>query len=258
MRRLVYQVYVGPRSELYDFCTSSVQDYCEAHGFAHIVQTEPILRIEPDPATSGRSMGASRLGYLPIFEKENSFAYLETFDQVAVIDADVWARPGAPSIFAELEPGDDFAACVERDMPLTSRYRQKIRKYSSQQYRPLTDVDWRWDDDGAEFCNMGVMVFTRGLLQFLDGQTPTEFLHRGEFARFVDGLGFWKWSTDQTLLNWWLRSRRAVVRHLDWRWNALYAATLPGHCERAHFVHFFLRDHLPNKGENVEELVACL
>jgi len=41
-------------------------------------------------------------------------------------------------------------------------------------------------------------------------------------------------------------------KKLDWKWNALYTA-----CTRvreAHFVHFFLKDKLPNRGENIEQL----
>ena len=273
--RLIYQVYVGPRSKLYDFCVESVTAYCDRHEITHIVQTLPTLRIQPDPDTSGRSDGASRLGYLPIFEKENALALLEgaalnylygtraysnpfRYDQVAVIDADVWIRPGAPNIFDQLEPDDDFAAVVERDMPLTDKYFNKIRSYSHAQYDRLKDVDWDWDEDGAEFCNMGVMVMQKSLLRFLRGETPAEFLARPEFKRFVDGVGDWKWSTDQVLLNWWLRKEGAKVRFLDWRWNALYSALTPGHVEQAHFVHFFLRDHMPNKGEDVAELVKTL
>jgi hypothetical protein len=95
----------------------------------------------------------------------------------------------------------------------------------------------------------------RRLLHFLDGQSPAEFLARPEFKQFVDGVGQWKWSTDQTLLNWWLRGCGARVQPLNWRWNALYGALEPGSVEHAHFVHFFLRQWLPDKGENIAELV---
>lgn len=255
MRRLIYQVYVGERSKLYDYCTASVGDYCKAHRFGHIVQTEPRLRIQPNPKTSGRSDGASRLGYLPIFEKENALEQLQWFDQVAVIDADVWIRPDSPNVFDELEDFD-FAAVVERDMPLTERYFNKIRGYSRKQYERLDDVDWHWNEDGAEFCNMGVMLLNESLAEYLHGETPAEFLARPEFQRFIDGVGGWKWSTDQTLLNWWLRSEGINVKNLDWRWNALYTALQAGKCEEAHFIHFFLRDHLPGKGEDVEALAV--
>jgi hypothetical protein len=142
MRRLIYQVYVGPRSKLYDFCTASVANYCDVHGLFHIIQTEPILRITPDLLTSGRSEGASRLGYLPIFEKENALGYLGVYDQVAVIDADVYIKPDAPNIFDQIHAESDFAAVIERDMPITDKYRRKILHYSKGQYRELTDVDW--------------------------------------------------------------------------------------------------------------------
>lgn len=255
MRRLIYQVYVGPRSKLYDYCVRSFDTYCAMHGIAHIVQTKPLLKITPDPETSGRSMGASRLGYLPIFEKENALAYLDRYDRVAVVDADVWARPGAPDVFEAL--GDaEFGAVVERDMPLTEKYLHKIRGYSRGLFGPLEDVDWRWDDRGAEFANMGIMVMAAPLRERMRGQTPAQFLARPGFKRFVDGVGKWKWSTDQVLLNWWLRKEGVPFTALDWRWNGLYGALEDGRVQEAHFVHFFLRDHLPQRGENVEELAV--
>lgn len=259
MRRLIYQVAVGPSCKLYEFCIASVADYCKRIGAEHIVQREPLLRIKPDPKTSGRSDGASRLGYLPIFEKENAFGYLGEYEQVAVIDADVWVRPGSPDLFAqEWGVHCDFAAVIEREMYLTPHYYTKIRSYGREQYQDLQDVDWQWNEHGPEFYNMGVMLMDKSLLRFLDGDTPREFLARPEFKRFVDGVGKWKWSTDQTLLNWWLR--KCGVKHmpLDWEWNGLYGALRDDYIKHCHFVHFFLRDYLPNKGENIEELVAKL
>jgi len=111
---LVYQAYVGPRRTLYDHCTASVRAYAESIGSDYIVQTEPALRISPDPATSGRSEGTTRLGYLPILEKWNALAHLERYDAVAVIDADIWARPGSPSIFDAVDEVADFGGVIER------------------------------------------------------------------------------------------------------------------------------------------------
>ena len=76
-----------------------------------------------------------------------------------------------------------------------------------------------------------------------------------EFKRFVDGEGAWKWSTDQTLLNYWVRKENMNLQPLNFKWNALYTAVNPKHIRSAHFVHFFLKDKLPNRGENVEELM---
>lgn len=246
---LIYQVAVGPTPPFYETCIASVARYCQRHNYAHIVEREPKLRIAP--LKSARSVNALRLGYLPIYEKQNAFAYLHEYDHVAVIDADVYARATAPPLFAEL--GDAaFGAVLERDMPLTPAYREKVRKHSEGQFRSLTDVDWRWTKDGAEYANMGVMVLGKRLLDYLDGQTPTEFLRRSEFERFINGEGHWKWSTDQTLLNWWLKAAQVPVRWLDWRWNGLYGA-----CEgigAAHFVHLFLSAKQPDLARVVAAL----
>ena len=65
-----------------------------------------------------------------------------------------------------------------------------------------------WDDWSpqvpAPFMNMGIMLMNKSFAKYLEGQTPREFLERREFKMFIDGMGAWKWSTDQTLLNYWI------------------------------------------------------
>ena len=81
--RMIYQVYVGKPSVLYDTCVQSVTVYCAKHGIDHVIQREPILKICPDMNRTERSQEAvSRLGYLPIFEKENRVAstFLNTME----------------------------------------------------------------------------------------------------------------------------------------------------------------------------------
>src|SRR6056300_172603 len=139
MRRLIYQVYVGKKSKLYDGCVASVAAYCSQHNIDHIVQKDPILRIKPNVFTTNRSRESYEKhgGFLPIFEKENAFVYFHKYDQVAIVDADIWIRPGSPNIFEELNPDTDFAGVVEREMPITEQYRQKILNYSRMQYSSI-------------------------------------------------------------------------------------------------------------------------
>lgn len=238
---LIYQVAVGEVPAFYEDCIASVARYCRRHGIDHIVQREPLLRIRP--VKSHRSENALRLGYLPIYEKEAAFSYLDRYDRIAVLDADIYVRESAPLLFDELREAT-FAGVLERDMPLTGDYLAKVRKHSEGQFRSLTDVDWQWNANGAAFYNMGVMLFGRGILPYLNGETPAEFLRRPEFERFVNGEGHWRWSTDQTLLNWWVKKSQMPVRNLDWRWNALYGACRD--VSAAHFVHFFLSAKQPN------------
>ena len=254
-RRLIYQVAVGEVPAFYRDCIASVAKYCARRGIDHIVQTEPKLRIAP--IDSKRSVNALRLGYLPIYEKENAFSHLDRYEEVAVVDADVYIRRHAPNIFGAL--GDAcFAAAVERDLPLTREYAEKVKKHSEGQFRSLADVDWRWDPRGAHYYNMGLMVFNRGLAEYLQGETPEQFIRRPEFARFVNGEGHWKWSTDQTLLNWWVKCSGMKTRDLDWRWNALYGAVRPEMVKDAHFVHFFLSAKLPHGGAEIPQIIAGL
>ena len=249
---LIYQACLGEVPGFYADCIASVERYCDRFGLAHVGQREPILKISP--LNSQRSTNATRLGYLPIYEKENAFSCFEQHQKVLILDADIYIRDCAPNIFEQ--SSTDFAGVVERQMPLSVQYFNKIRKYSDGQYKRLDDVDWNWNDNGAEFFNMGVMLMDLGITKHLDGQTPEQFLRRPEFERFVNGEGHWKWSTDQTLLNYWVRSSGMTVKHLDWRWNALYGAVQD--VSAAYFVHFFLSAKMQRKGAEIPEIISKL
>lgn len=258
MKRLIYQVYTGKKSKLYDHCVQSVGQYAKSIGADHIVQRTPILMIKPDPFLTNRSRESYEKhgGYLPIYEKENAFNYLKSYDNVAVIDADVWVRPDSPNIFDDLAPEFDFGAVVEREMPITPQYAGKIQNYSRMQYQSIRNVDWKWNNLGGEFMNMGVMVMNKSITKYLNGETPRQFLARPRFKSFIDGMGPWKWSTDQTLLNTWIREENMNIKNMDWKWNGLYTANT--RIKECHFVHFFLKDLLPERGENVDALMKAV
>ena len=113
MKRMIYQVAVGAKSKLYDHCIKSVKSYCDEHNIDHIVQTVPKLRIKPDVFMTGRSKESYEKhgGFLPIFEKENAFSYFKDYDQIAIVDADIWIRPGAPNIFLRHGIECKFGGC---------------------------------------------------------------------------------------------------------------------------------------------------
>lgn len=255
MSKMIYQVAVGPKSKLYETCIESVAEYAKLIGAKHIVQREAKLRIKPNPFSSNRSEGASRLGYLPIYEKENAFDYIDEFDQIAIIDSDVWVRPNDKepvSIFESMSDKAAISASIESTMPITNQYTQKIQNYSRMQYSNLFPKEMM-GPKGYPFANMGVMVLnSKNFKPFLKGQNAKEFISRYEFQDFVDGKGAWKWSTDQTLLNWWIWKYQIPFQNLDWRFNGLFGANTK--INECHFVHFFLKDKLPEKGENIEEL----
>ena len=75
MKRLIYQVYVGKKSKLYDHCTASVKAYAKQIGADYECQRTPILMIKPDVFNTNRSKESYEKygGYLPIYEKENAF-----------------------------------------------------------------------------------------------------------------------------------------------------------------------------------------
>jgi len=248
-------VYVGKRSRLYDHCTKSAEEYAEKIGADYICQRQPILRIKPDIFSTNRSKESYEKhgGFLPIYEKENAFDYFDKYDQIAIIDSDIWIRPTAPDIFEDLDPEYDFGGVVEAEMSIEPWYVQKIANYSRMQYGSLK-IDWTYNDrTGFPFMNMGLMVMNKSFQKYLNGQTAREFLNRQEFKMFIDGMGAWKWSTDQTLLNYWIRKEKMNIKKMDPKWNGLFTAV--NNIHECHFVHFFLKDKLPQRGENVEQLM---
>jgi hypothetical protein len=263
MTNLIYQVAVGEPSALYEHCINSVAEYCKKYSIEHIIQREPILRIAPDFTRSGRSENVAKRGYLPIFEKENAFNYLKDTNALAIIDADIYIRDSAPNIFSELQPRAAIALVSEREMDIQPWYQRKILHYSIAQYGNLHDQPQRGrpnfkpNDLGYEFYNMGMMLInSKNFLPYLKGDSPRDFINRPEFKDFVDGIGQWKWSTDQTLLNYFLKVNGVPTQHLSPVWNGLYNAV--NNIKYCHFVHFFLKDKLPSKGENVSELMATI
>ena len=175
MKRLIYQVYTGKRSKLYDHCTASVKAYAEdinekeipRNKVDYIIQTQPIMKIKPDVFATNRSKESYEKygGFLPIYEKENAFNYWDRYDQIAIIDADVWVRPGTENIFNVMNNETEFAGMAERTAPILPWYKEKLIGYTRMQYSSLTDVDWRWNESGAHFYNMGVMVLYRHIVQ---------------------------------------------------------------------------------------------
>jgi hypothetical protein len=233
---------------------ATVAAYADRVGADHMVLTEPQLRIVPK--ASARSENALRLGYLPIFEKEAAFAYLQDYDAIAIIDADIAIMDKAPDVFAQL--GDaDFAGVLERDLPLAEPFQRKVRNYSRDQFQHLTDVNWHWRDGSAAFYNMGMMLLAGKVARFLNGQTPKQFIERPEFERFVNGEGKHKWSTDQVLLNYWVRKSGMAHKAIDWRFNALYSYLRPA-VPRPWFVHFNLVSKMPQGGDEIPKIIRGL
>ena len=263
MKRLIYQVCLGEaqKSRLYETCINSVENYCAEHKIDHFVQGLPKLRIKPDPFSSNRSKDSygKHGGYLPIYEKENALDLLDQYDQIAIVDADIYIREGAPNIFNDFEEPYAFGAVCEREMDITPEYVAKIKNYSHMQYANLHNkgIGFHPDDRGFEFFNMGmILINSKRFAPFMNGQTAKQFIGRLEFKDCVDGVGAWKWSTDQTLLNYFLKKYKVPTQHLDDKWNGLYTAHRS--IEDCHFIHFFLKDKLPQSGENIEELIGTL
>ena len=261
MKRLIFQVAVGQLSKLYNFCVESTKAYAKSIGADYILLTEPKLRIKPNKETSNRSKASWQKygGYLPIYEKENIFEYIEQYDQLCVIDADIWIRPGSPNVFDEVSTDYDFGAVFERELPLNKKYLRQVVDYSKAQLMPLKVFNWKWDHRGGEYFNSGMIVYNSSQMKkYLKNQSPEEFKKRKEFQPFIDGIGAWKWQTDQIMLTYWAKKENMKVKHIDWKYNSLFKAVEPAVTKQSHFIHFFMKDLLPKKGENIEELINLI
>lgn len=256
MKTLIYQVKVSNPPAFYDVCIDSVKNYCNKYGADHIVQTTPILKITSSHPQRKGAM--DRHGFLPIFEKENAFNYLDQYDKICIVDSDIYIRDTAPNIFDEIDMETAFAGVRECDMPLTAQYYHKITGFSRNQYADFPHIMKEDGKYGVPFYNMGLMLFTSKLADYLDGQTPEEFIRRKEFSRFVDGVGHHRWSTDQTLLNYWVKTTNMPTKNLDWKWNALYKGVRDDVVFQAHFIHFFLSAKLPQKGQEIPQIIKRL
>ena len=233
-------------------------EYAKANNIDHYVQREAQLKIQPDIFITNRSKESysKHGGFLPIFEKENAFWHLDDYDQIAIIDADIYIRPNSPNIFEDFGVDHAWGGVSEREMPITDAYKDKITNYSMMQYHQLhlKNVDFKPNKFGYEFFNMGMILLNTNLFKpHLKNQNPNQFLRRVEFMDFINGTGNWKWSTDQTLLNYFLKKYDVSVKSMSHVWNGLF--TVNTQIDECHFIHFFLKDKLPDRGENVEQLM---
>ena len=138
MKTLIYQVSVGSKTPppFYKVCIDSVSEYCKKYDIDHVVQRDPIIRLRP--VNSQRSEKAvERFGYLPHFEKANAFNYLDEYDKIAIIDADIFVRDITPNMFDQLDEDTVIAGVRECDMPLTPQFVSKVKEYSIGQYGML-------------------------------------------------------------------------------------------------------------------------
>ncbi len=254
---MIYQVAVGKPPPFYQVCIDSAAAYCQRYDIEHIVQTEPTIRLRP--VNSHRSeLAVERYGYLPHFEKSNMFNYLDEYDQISYIDADIFIREDAPNIFDELDENVTRAGVRECDLPLNGEFKHKVKEYSYGQYGMLSEMKAIDSDKGIPYYNSGVLLMnTQNIKPYLNNETADEFVRRKEFEGFVNGEGKWKWASDQTPLNWWFIKENMNMKQLDWKWNALYSA-LTTSMSDAYFVHFFLASKLQKKGVDIVKLIEKL
>lgn len=253
---LIFQVAVGDNlPPFYDICMNSVWDYCIEYDIHYTILREPRLKIRP--LNSRRSKEAvEKLGYLPIYEKENAFEWFDMYDNICIIDSDIYIKRNAPNIFEQIDEEIEFAGVKEKDMPLTPNYLNKIKNYSMAQYGKFSDIKQEINPQyGIEFYNMGIMLMSNKIKKYLNGETPKQFIRRKEFEKFVNGEGAWRWSTDQTLLNYWIKKENMITKDLSWKWNALFKGVKDEMLSKAYFIHFFLARNLPRKGMEIPNII---
>jgi hypothetical protein len=109
------------------------------------------------------------------------------------------------------------------------------------------------------FYNMGMTEWNASMRHLLQGQSPKEFIERPEFEPFVNGEGKYRWSTDQVLLNTWVKRTGMTRCNLDWRWNCIHGYVIPTALRMdPHFIHFNLASKMPRGGAEIPEIIAGL
>ena len=63
MKKMIYQVYTGKSSRLYDWCTDSVEAYAKRIGADYIQLNVPVLKIKPDPFVTNKWTSCPSLAY---------------------------------------------------------------------------------------------------------------------------------------------------------------------------------------------------
>ena len=59
------------------------------------------------------------------------------------------------------------------------------------------------------------------------------------------------------LLNYWVKKEKIPTLNMDWRWNGLFKGIDDKQISNAHFIHFFLKDPLPQKRRKRARLNEC-
>lgn len=260
MKRLIFQVYVSHRSKLYDVCTESVKQYATSIGVDYHCQTTPKLKVKPDLFQSNRSRESWEKygGYIPIFEKENFIDYLKDYDQICIIDGDIWIRPDSPNVFDQFNSDYDMAAVYETEMPTDQSYSRRVKQYAMEQLAPMPQFDW----NGNHFFNSGMLIYDNNIKPKIKQKTAREFIDRIDFQDFINGKGPWKWQGDQIMLNYFAKKEKINVQHLDFKWNCLYNPYFGGIdlklVKQSHFIHFFQAVKLREYAKDVEGLIKLV
>ena len=96
----------------------------------------------------------------------------------------------------------------------------------------------------------------KSFAKYSKGQTSKEFIQDPEFKDFVDGVGFYKWSTDQMLLNWWVKKEQMKVKNMDWRYKLCMNPQLRNiNRKKVTLSHSLERSFTRKRGENIEEIL---
>lgn len=263
MRNLIYQVNIIQGEDTYADCIKSVAAYCKKYDIEHIVQTEPLLKIKPKTNYRNRKyfeydekirkyhrFHTVHVPYLLIYEKENAFDLLHSYDNICILDRDILIRHFAPNIFDEIEDYE-FAGVLERDQPVlsNSNFYKSRKRLSIQQFYSLKDeANFKWNKNGAAYYNCGMMLLSNKIKRYIENETAKDFLSRTEFERFIEGENDWHLSTEQTLMNFWIKKYKVKTKDLSWKWNAFYGILSEQKINEAFFVHFFQdMRYLPSK-----------
>jgi hypothetical protein len=264
MKNLIYQVVVGGENKLYEYFVQKVNVYCKKHGIDHYVQRTPLLNLQMNKNESylwtnkQNSLNTSRiksflnLGYLAIFEKLNGLINYDNYDNVCILDADIYVKETSPNIFEEFDNNKfDCAFVYTLEQPWINK--NNIKNVARSFYRDYYTVNKElktnipiikiFDSPCFDIFNNSFMLFSSNFLrkQF-ENISIIDFLEKNQYKYFVGDLSkpvTQAGVSSDIFCNFWIMNNNFSIQRLHWKWDLEFNFDLEKQTlDEANFIHF--------------------
>lgn len=269
MRYLIFQVIVGDYNSFFEFCAESVNRYCKKYNIDHVIQRTPILKITPHNISTEepiviknnslnftRLQNIEKLGYWPEFERFNGLSFYDRYENICILDADIFIKESAPNIFEDFN--DDAAFVYTLDQPWISENNIKniSRSFFKDYHRVYKTAKIPFQNKFNVNCydifNNSLMLFNSNFLKKqLNNRAIIEWLKENNYKLFVGNLqqNFRQAGIGTDIFtNYFTFNIDININRLDWKWNLEYNdfCDKPS-LEQSYFIHFIGHKNFLNK-----------